>query len=104
MGEADLPGLLISQRFDWLQPRSTIGRVNPKEQSHNGGEDRRQRNGIQTYHWRECSSARRSDLSNAKRDQPAEEDPDDPADQTQQRRLGQELDQNVASARAESLP
>jgi hypothetical protein len=43
--------LFVPQCFNWFEVGRTVGRVQAEKQTHSGGKDRCEENGIQADHW-----------------------------------------------------
>ena len=99
----DSGGLFVAQRFHRLQSRGAVGRVEAKEQADRGGKQGRQQNGIQADLRDERGSAGCRHAPDDESDQVTQAYADQAAKQAEQRRFGQELDEDVAPPGADGF-
>ena len=97
------PLLLIPQRLYRLQAGGAVGRIQPEEQTHRGGEQRRHQDRVEADGRIDLGVVGSRDLPHRKRDCPAQGDADQSPDHAEHRRFGQELDQDVHAPRPECL-
>src|SRR3989442_6445374 len=93
------PTLLVTERFDRIQPRSLAGRIEAEEDPDAGGEAEGEHDG-----FRRDEGAPLGEVTDRARAAEAERDAGDPADQRERDGLDQELEQDVTPPGADRHP